>query len=105
MKKDLAKTGIQGLDSVFLGGIPRSNSIVVQGTTGSGKTLLGMEFIYRGIAHYNEPGMMVVFETNPDKLVRDAAEFGWNLSEMQQQKKLQIVFTSPQVFAGGIVLT
>jgi circadian clock protein KaiC len=99
LEKDLAKTGIQGLDSIFLGGIPRSNVIVVQGTTGSGKTLLGMEFIYRGIVEYNEPGMIVVFETNPAKLVRDAAEFGWNLTEMQQQKKLQIIFTTPQVFA------
>jgi circadian clock protein KaiC len=98
LEKNVVKTGIQGLDSIFLGGIPRSNVIVVQGTTGSGKTLLGMEFIYRGIVQFNEPGMIVVFETNPDKLVRDAAEFGWNLNEMQQQKKLQIIFTSPQVF-------
>jgi circadian clock protein KaiC len=98
LERDLTKTGIQGLDSIFLGGIPRSNVIVVQGTTGCGKTLLGLEFIYRGIVQYNQPGMIVVFETNPDKLVRDGAEFGWNLTEMQEQKKLQIIFTSPQVF-------
>ena len=97
-EKDLIKTGIKGLDSILLGGIPRTNVIVVQGGTGCGKTLMGLEFIYRGIVQYNEPGMIVVFETNPDKLVRDAAEFGWNLNEMQQQKKLQIIFTSPQVF-------
>jgi circadian clock protein KaiC len=97
-EKNLVKTGIQGLDPILLGGIPRANVIVVQGVTGSGKTLLGLEFIYRGIVQYNEPGMIVVFETNPDKLARDAAEFGWNLNELQQQKKLQIIFTSPQVF-------
>jgi circadian clock protein KaiC len=92
------KTGIQGLDSILLDGIPRTNVILVQGVTGSGKTLLGMEFIYHGIVQYNEPGLIVVFETSPDKLIRDAAEFGWSLDEMQQQKKLQIIFTSPQVF-------
>ena len=59
---------------------------------------MGSEFIYRGVAQYNEPGLIVVFETNPDKLIRDAAGFGWNLDELQQQKKLQIIFTSPQVF-------
>jgi circadian clock protein KaiC len=96
-KGDLIKTGISGLDSILLGGIPRTNVILVQGVTGSGKTLMGLEFIYRGIVEYNEPGLVVVFETSPDKLIRDAAEFGWNLDEMQQQKKLQIVFTSPQV--------
>jgi circadian clock protein KaiC len=94
----LVKTGIQGLDSILWGGIPRTNVIVVQGVTGSGKTLLGLEFIYHGIVQYNEPGLIVVFETSPDKLIRDAATFGWNLDEMQQQKKLQIIFTSPQVF-------
>jgi circadian clock protein KaiC len=99
MAKDgLIKTGIKGLDSILLGGIPRTNVILVQGVTGSGKTLMGSEFIYRGVAQYNEPGLIVVFETNPDKLIRDAAGFGWNLDELQQQKKLQIIFTSPQVF-------
>jgi circadian clock protein KaiC len=94
----LVKTGIQGLDSVLLGGIPRTNVILVQGVTGSGKTLLGLEFIYHGIVQYNEPGLIVVFETSPDKLIRDAAGFGWSLDKMQQQKTLQIIFTSPQVF-------
>src|SRR5580704_19079256 len=97
-ERGFVKVGIKGLDSILLGGIPRTNVIVVQGVTGSGKTLLGLEFIYRGIVEYNEPGLIVVFETSPDKLIRDANGFGWNLQELQQQKKLQIVFTSPQVF-------
>jgi circadian clock protein KaiC len=94
----VTKTGIKGLDSILLGGIPRTNVILVQGVTGSGKTLMGMEFIYRGITQFNEPGLIVVFETNPDKLIRDAAGFGWNLEQLQREKKLQIIFTSPQVF-------
>jgi circadian clock protein KaiC len=97
-ERDLVKTGIAGLDSILMGGIPRTNVIAVQGVTGSGKTLMGLEFIYRGIVEYNEPGLVVVFETNPDKLVRDAGEFGWDLNEMKRQNKLQIIFTSPQVF-------
>jgi circadian clock protein KaiC len=94
----LVKTGIKGLDSILLGGIPRTNVILVQGVTGSGKTLMGMEFIYRGIVEYDEPGLIVVFETTPDKLIRDARGFGWDLDELQQRKKLQIIFTNPEVF-------
>jgi circadian clock protein KaiC len=94
---DLIKTGIVGLDSILLGGIPRGNVILLQGVTGSGKTLMGLELIYHGITQFNEPGLIVVFETSPDKLIRDAAGFGWNLEEMQEQKKLQVIFTSPQV--------
>jgi circadian clock protein KaiC len=95
---NLIKTGIRGFDAILLGGIPKANVILVQGVTGSGKTLMGMEFIYRGIVEFNEPGLIVVFETTPDKLIRDAAGLGWDLDELQQQKKLQIIFTSPEVF-------
>jgi circadian clock protein KaiC len=94
----VTKTGIKGLDSILLGGIPRTNVILTQGVTGAGKTLMGLEFIYRGIMQFNEPGLIVVFETNPDKIIRDAAGFGWNLEELQREQKLQIIFTSPQVF-------
>src|ERR1700676_1999304 len=97
-KGDLIKTGISGLDSILLGGIPRTNVILVQGVTGSGKTLMGLEFVYRGIVEYDEPALVVVFETSPDKLIRDATGFGWNLDELQKEKKLQIIFTSPHVF-------
>ena len=94
---DAIRTGIAGLDAILMGGIPRTNVILVEGTTGSGKTLLGTEFIYRGITEFNEPGIIVVFEVSPDKLIRDAATLCWDLAELQAQKKLQIVFTSPQV--------
>jgi circadian clock protein KaiC len=91
------QTGIEGLDEILLGGIPRNNLILVQGETGTGKTLFGTEFIYRGITQFDEPGMIVVFETSAQKLIRDAAALGWDLETLQTQKKLQIVFTSPDV--------
>jgi circadian clock protein KaiC len=95
--ENVVRTGISGFDALLLGGIPRTNVILVEGTTGSGKTLFGVEFIYRGITQFNEPGIIVVFEVSPDKLIRDAATLGWDLVELQEQKKLQIVFTSPHV--------
>src|SRR3984957_8422793 len=94
---DLIQTGIYGLDQIFLGGILKGNVIVVEGAAGVGKTLLGMEFIYRGITEFDEPGVIVVFETSPKKLIRDAAGFGWDLDELQQRNKLKVIFTSPKV--------
>src|SRR5271167_576232 len=91
------QTGIYGLDQIFLGGILKGNLILVEGGAGVGKTLLGLEFIYRGITEHDEPGIIVVFETSPRKLIRDATGFGWNLDELQQQNKLKIIFTSPKV--------
>src|SRR5437879_8981318 len=96
-ESDLIRTGIYGLDEIFLGGILKGNLILVEGAAGVGKTLLGVEFIYRGITEHDEPGIIVVFETSPRKIIRDAMGFGWNLDELQQQNKLKIIFTSPQV--------
>src|SRR5258708_39736949 len=96
-ESDLIRTGIPGLDDILLGGIPRTNVTLVNGKVGTGKTLLGVQFIYNGIVKFGEPGMIVLFETSPDKLVRDAATLGWDLNELQARKKLQIIFTSPQV--------
>src|SRR5437870_9459063 len=96
-ESDLIRTGIYGLDAIFLGGILKGNVILVEGGPGVGKSLMGLEFIYRGITEHDEPGIIVVFETAPRKLIRDATGFGWNLDELQQQNKLKIIFTSPKV--------
>src|SRR5437870_9470332 len=93
----LIQTGIYGLDEIFLGGILKGNLILVEGSAGTGKALLGVTFIYRGITEHDEPGIIVVFETSPKKLIRDATGFGWNLDELEQRNKLKIIFTSPQV--------
>ena len=77
--------------------ILKGNLILVEGAAGTGKTLMGVEFIYRGIVEQDEPGIIVVFESSPRNLTRDALGFGWNLDELQQRNKLRIIFTSPQV--------
>jgi circadian clock protein KaiC len=95
---DVVKTGIIGLDNILGSGIPRGNIILTEGAIGTGKTTLGIEFIYRGAHEFGEPGIIVVFETSPDKLVRDASSFGWDLPALERQRKLRIVFTTRQVF-------
>ena len=96
-KRDIVETGIAGLDSILDGGIPRKNVILVQGQTGSGKTILGVEFIYKGAVEFNEPGIIVLFETSPEKLVRDCAAFNWDLEGLQRKGKLEVIFTTPEV--------
>ena len=96
--RDLVSTGIEGLDDILGGGLLRGNVVLIQGTAGTGKTTLGVEFIYRGATAFDEPGLIVLFEVSPEKLVRDAALLGWDLPELERQERLKIVFTTRQVF-------
>ena len=95
---DLVKTGINGLDSILLDGIPRGNIILVEGGIGTGKTTLGVEFVFRGASQFDEPGLIVMFEVSPDKIVRDAASLGWDLPALERAGKLKIIFTTRHVF-------
>lgn len=97
MSIELVKFGIEGLDEVFLGGVPRNNTILVEGPPGSGKTTLGLGFIYEGAASFDEPGVIVSFELNPEKLLRDARSFEWDLESLIDQGKVKIIQTSPAV--------
>ena len=94
---DIVKTGIAGLDEILSGGIPRGNVILVEGEIGTGKTTMGMEFIYRGASQFDEPGIIVVFEVSPDKITHDALRFGWDFQELERQDRLKIVFTTREV--------
>jgi circadian clock protein KaiC len=94
---DFVKMGVMGLDAILSGGIPRGNLIVVEGPPGAGKTTLGLEFIYRGATEFNEPGLIVLFEVSPLKVIRDAAQFGWDIPALEQLGKVKIIFTTQTV--------
>jgi circadian clock protein KaiC len=97
-ERDLVQTGISGLDVILSSGIPRGNVILLEGGIGTGKTTLGVEFVYRGATLFGEPGLIVLFEVSPDRLVRDAACFGWDLPALERQRQLKIIFTTRHVF-------
>jgi circadian clock protein KaiC len=74
-----APTGIRGLDDVTGGGLPRGRPTLVCGPAGSGKTMLAMEFLVRGITRFGEPGVFVAFEETRDDLVTNVASLGFDL--------------------------
>ena len=97
-ESDFVLSGVSGLDSILSPGIPRGNIILLEGAIGTGKTTLGVEFVYRGASVFGEPGIIVLFEVSPDRLVRDAAGLGWDLPALEREGKLKIIFTTRQVF-------
>jgi circadian clock protein KaiC len=83
-------TGIRGLDQVTHGGFPKSRTALVCGGPGTGKTLLGLEFLVRGALLYNEPGVCVALEETAEELVTNVASLGHDLPALIRAKKLAI---------------
>ena len=83
-------TGIQGLDEITNGGLPKGRPTLVCGPAGCGKTLLAMEFLVHGAVDYNEPGVFLAFEETPEELACNVACLGFDLQHLAAGKKLLI---------------
>src|SRR5512136_2253125 len=67
-ERERCVTGVEGLDTILYGGIPRSNTILLTGSCGTGKTSLALEFLIHG-AMKNENSLFVSVTENSDKLL------------------------------------
>ena len=85
-----APTGIRGLDEITGGGLPRGRSTLVTGGTGSGKTLLGLQFLVAGAREYGEPGVLVTFEESAAKVSANVASLGFDLDGLQRDGLLVV---------------
>jgi len=81
-------TGIKGFDEITEGGIPRNRITLLCGSTGTGKTLLGVDFLINGAIRYNEPGVFMSFEETEDELYEDVASLKLNLQALVAKKKI-----------------
>ena len=83
-------TGIQGLDEITGGGIPKGRPTLVCGGAGCGKTLLGIEFLVRGAVLHNEPGVFLAFEETAEELTQNVRSLGFDLDDLIQRRKLAV---------------
>jgi len=88
-------TGITGLDEITGGGLPRGRTTLLVGGSGSGKTILALQFLVNGAQDCDEPGIFVAFEETPARIISNAKTFGWNLTQLQQNK-LYFMDAQPQ---------
>jgi len=84
-------TGVTGLDDLLDSGIPRGGTYLVTGSTGTGKTIFAMQFIYKGIVDHGEPGVFIAMDETPSKLKSHFSAFGWDLDKLEEEGKLAIV--------------
>ena len=83
-------TGITGLDEITGGGLPKGRPTLVCGGAGSGKTLVGLEFLVRGATRFNEPGVFMSFEESAEELTKNVASLGFDLNRLTASKRLFI---------------
>ena len=81
-------TGIQGLDEITGGGLPRGRPTLVCGGAGCGKTLLAVEFLVRGAVQFGEPGVFMAFEETEAELKANVASLGFDLAGLVRRKKI-----------------
>jgi circadian clock protein KaiC len=89
-KNGIAKcpTGINGLDQITEGGLPKGRPTLLCGSAGCGKTVLAMEFLVRGATEFNEPGVFMAFEETDKDLTQNVVSMGFDISTLCARKKL-----------------
>ena len=81
-------TGIQGLDEITGGGLPKGRPTLIAGAAGCGKTVFAMEFLVNGATRFNESGVFVSFEEPVEDLVKNFASLGYDLNGLSNRNKM-----------------
>ncbi|MCX6803821.1 MAG: hypothetical protein NTY48_04605 [Candidatus Diapherotrites archaeon] len=89
------RTGVNGFDGLIGGGFERETIILVVGASGTGKTLLSLQFLYKGAAEYNEPGVFISFQEGRDSLFSHASQFGWDFDSLDKNNKFRLLEFKP----------
>ncbi len=91
------KTGVTGLDTLIDGGFPEGSIVIVSGTPGTGKTIMGLQFLNEGIKN-KEMGIYVSFEQERDDILKQAAQFGWDFEALEKKNMIRIFTMWPTSF-------
>ncbi len=88
------KTGVAVFDEMVADGFWQGASTIVFGPPGSGKTLLGLHFIFKGI-EMGHKGLIATMEENPTQLDRIVSGFGWDMQKAVDDGMLELYYVSP----------
>ena len=88
------QSGTAGLDKMLNGGMMENSSMLVAGGPGTGKTIFGLQFIYRGLSD-NEPCIIATFEERPEQLVLEAKKLGFDFAPYIDSGSLKFIYCDP----------
>ncbi|MFQ5683125.1 MAG: RAD55 family ATPase [Candidatus Binatia bacterium] len=93
MKKNRISTGIVGLDPLLEGGLPEGKSYLLTGDPGTGKTIICMQFVLKGLME-GENAIYITIDERPAEILEQAASLGWDLAPYVEKKQLLILDAS-----------
>src|ERR1700742_3783021 len=76
--RNLAATGIRGLDEVLGGGLTRERLYLIEGPPGAGKTTIALHFLLEGV-RLGENVLYITLSETELELKSVAASHGWSL--------------------------
>jgi len=85
---NIVKTGIKGLDEMLGGGLPEGSVTLITGLSGTGKTVLALQFLINGILMFNEPGLLVLTQDTPNNFRKYLKSFNWKTENLEKENKL-----------------
>lgn len=99
VSKRLASSGVPGLDEILIGGLERENLYLIEGTPGSGKTTMAMQFLIEGARH-GERTLYITLSESEQELRKTAASHRWSLDGVTilQVTPLRRIPTSSRAF-------
>lgn len=91
---DLVPTGVDGLDELLGGGIPRGHVVAILGSFGTGKTTFALQFLMQGLIN-KERGIFITLEEDVDSILATAEAYGWVLHSHVKGKTAALIKLEP----------
>jgi circadian clock protein KaiC len=77
-----ANLGVEGLDDIVNGGLSRGRLFLMEGSPGTGKTTVAIQFLMAGAAA-GEPSLYITLSETEDELRAGARSHGWTLKGIE----------------------
>lgn len=88
-------SGIPGLDGMIGGGFVKNSTNLVRGGTGSGKTLMCLQYLYHGAIQYDEPGIYLSFAESDSMVYQHGKLFNWDLEGLAARNRFAVIRYQP----------
>ncbi|MEK6981781.1 MAG: ATPase domain-containing protein [Candidatus Micrarchaeota archaeon] len=89
MERTFIKSGVEDFDEILGGGLLKGSVITLSGSTGSGKSTFGMQFLVEG-AKNKESGLYISIEEGRQAVFDHLRSYSWDIAKFEKNK--QIVF-------------